>query len=325
MRCARSLTSILASGALGLAACGDNTTEPSSVAQPNPAAPELAITRDSWITRASPPVPRVNLFTATVPNPAGQSVVYAIGGNFGDNTSTKRVDAYNVATNSWRRRADMPTPLRDQTGSVLNGKIYVAGGSTGRYVQTPFLYVYNPVTNTWTRKRDMPAPGTGGASGVIQGKLYVLTRYSNNIYSYALYRYNPSTDSWVTLPGPPASEYKAGAILYDKFYAVGKSLVVYDPATNQWTTKTPPPLSGLEQGDAVGLGGKMYVIGLQLYPEIPPFPKRRYVTYVYNPFSDTWSERTPAELAVFTATKVYVNGKPRIEAIYSGFNLQYNP
>ena len=308
------------SGVLSLvfAACGDNTTEPSSAAQPNPTVAELAITSDSWITRARPPVPRVNLFTATVPNAAGQSVVYAIGGNSADNTATKRVDAYNVVTNSWRRRADMPTPLRDPTGSVLNGKIYVAGGLTGRYVQTPFLFAYDPVTNTWTRKRDMPAPGAGGASGVIQGKLYVLT-------SYSFFRYSPATDSWVTLPAPRGL-YKAGAVIYDKFYAVGESLVVYDPATNQWTTKTPPPPRGLDSGDAVGVGGKMYVLGVQvLNPDEPPFAKRRVVTWVYNPFSDTWSERTAAPGSAYTASKVYVNGKPRIESIYGGSNLQYIP
>lgn len=309
--------------ALGLAACGEETTQPNT-AEDQPTVPQLAVASNSWITRAAPLVSRGLFLTATVPNAAGQSVVYAIGGKpQNENYSLRRVDAYNVATNTWRRKADMPTALRDQTGSSMNGKIYVAGGISTPNLPTAFLYVYDPVTNTWTRKRDMPARVAGGASGVIHGKLYVLA-------SGFFFRYNPATNYWVRLPAP-AGAYNAGAVLFDKFYAVGDAskgwdkLAVYDPATNQWTTKTPPPPGGFYFGDAVAVGGKMYVIGLQALHDDPSGSEIRNVTWVYNPGTDTWSERTPGPGTPWTATKVYLNGQARIEAIYAGLNLQYIP
>jgi N-acetylneuraminic acid mutarotase len=323
MRQLLSLSAALALGSFALASCGDETTQPNTAADEPAVIPQLAGASNTWITRAAPLVSRFLLFTATVPNAAGQSVVYAIGGKPNENYSLRRVDAYNVATNTWRRKADMPTALRDQTGSSMNGKIYVAGGISTPNLPTAFLYVYDPVTNTWTRKRDMPTRVAGGASGVIHGKLYVLA-------SGFFFRYNPATNSWVRLPAP-AGLYNAGAVLFDKFYAVGDAwkgwdkLVVYDPATNQWTTKAPPPPLGFYFGDAVAVGGKMYVIGLQALNPEETGSYVRNVTWVYSPGSNTWSERTPGPEAPYTATKVFLNGRPRIEAIYGGLNLQYIP
>ncbi len=195
---------------------------------------------------------RYRFVAAMVPNAAGQSIVYAIGGKkLNDSVSVRQVQAYNAATNTWSRKAALPVALRDQNGaSVIGGKIYLAGGITGTKTVTKLLYVYNPATNTWARKSDMPAPGAGGATGVINDKLYVLA-------SGSFFRYNPVTDHWIRLAAPDG-RFGTGAVLYDKFYALGdgannRLLVMYDPATNSWSTKARPPFLGLDFGDAVSL------------------------------------------------------------------------
>ena len=88
------------------------------------------------------------------------------------------VRAYNVATNTWTSKRDMPAARYGMNGAgVIDGKIYVTGGFAEPASQGPSasVFVYNPASNTWTRKRDMPAAGGYGVTGVIGGKLYVVT------------------------------------------------------------------------------------------------------------------------------------------------------
>jgi N-acetylneuraminic acid mutarotase len=315
----------LALSSFALAACGEETTAPDAP-HTQASTPALAVARDTWLIRASMPSTQGLFVVATVPNAMGQSVVYVIGGKLmNSDVSLSRVQAYNVATDTWRRRADLPTALRKQNGAtVIDGRIYVPGGITGYAKLTAFLYVYDPATNHWTRKRDMPVPGAQGASGVIRGKLYVLT-------SGYFFRYNPATDRWITLPAPGSHRYAAGTVLNDKFYAIGdgalgyRDVVVYDPATNRWTTKASPPELGLQIGYAIPLWSKMYVIGFVRHDPEESGAEVGMVTWVYDSATDTWSALTPPPRTVFAGSKVFVSGRPRIEAITGADNLQYIP
>jgi len=330
-----------------LAACGEEPTQPNVVNEAAPSS-QLAVIHDRWITRAPLPLLQRQNVTASVRNAAGQSVVYSIGGANDRGSAVGRVQAYNVATNTWIRRKDLPTPLRNQNGAaVIGGKIYVSGGHSGNYLAPPtaYLYAYDLATNSWARRHDMPAPGGSGSSGVIGGKLYVVTQTTTT--RTAFYRYDPATDRWVTLPAP-SGRFGAGTVLNGRFYAIGASsghaagtrdLAVYDPTTNRWTLKAPLPgegTLGLQNGGAVPLELKMYVIGeVATNPEIVGYQVRD-VALLYDPVTNSWAERTPAPglVWVYTASKVFVNGQPRIEvtaaAPSTGFssysaNLQYIP
>ncbi len=48
-------------------------------------------------------------------------------------------------------------------------------------------------------------------------------------------------------------------------------------------------------------------------------------TWVYSPLSNTWSQRTPPPEAVGVASRVFVDGRPRLEAMTGWANLQYVP
>jgi hypothetical protein len=366
MRYRSLLPGALALSTFWLAGCGDNSTEPTQPAEPTPSGAELAVAGDRWITRANLPTARAGFALATVTNAAGQSIVYAIGGRTDvyPMTVLRKVTAYNVATNTWTERRPLPAPLSHSNGAgVINGKIYVSGGFTviGDGPPTRALYVYDPGTNTWVRKRDLPAiyggptkdwtVGWGGVTGVIDGKLYVVTFchsymfYSenpfceNDVIGPRLFRYNPATDRWVTLapPFPVAYPYSpdrvstlAGGVIGGKFYVMGGDytlkgrLSVYDPATNRWTTLTRnlPQLAG---ASAVVLQGKLYVMGGSGHRE----------TRVYDPVANTWHFRAflPSVRDYASASKVFVNGQPRIELVggrgpgglAADNNLQYIP
>ena len=173
------LPALLALGSLALVSCADDTTQPNSVAE-QPAKPELALTINAWRTRRDMPFEASKVATAMVRDAAGQSILYVIGGagppwGFG----VDRVQAYNVATNTWSQKARLPYPLYQSNGAgVIDGKIYFSGGLYEDEEEWgPFasLFVYEPATDRWTQKKSMPESGATGVTGVIGGQLYVVS------------------------------------------------------------------------------------------------------------------------------------------------------
>jgi N-acetylneuraminic acid mutarotase len=147
---------------LTLVSCGSETTEPN--AAPTSAGPELAVGSGTWLTRANMPgIERWAFALAPTKNAEGQSILYAIGGEIPYGPTLGTVHAYNVATNTWSRKPDMPAALASSMAGVINGKIYVAGGTPTNRNRGPSssLFVYDPATNVWTQKRNMPEGGAG--------------------------------------------------------------------------------------------------------------------------------------------------------------------
>jgi hypothetical protein len=303
---------------LALASCGDQPTQPNLPAEPAPIDAASAPASDTWIQRAQDPVDRVGFVTATVPNAAGQSIVYVIGGwNYGNAQGKKLVEAYNVATNTWSRKRDLPIGLTNFNGAgVISGRIYIAGGQKQNWGWSTYtLFVYDPAKDTWTRRADAPARGAYGVTGVIGDMLYVAERSATQADHSNFMRYDPATNKWVTLPSPKHA-YQMGGVLYGKLYLVGSQTEMYDPATNQWTDKASAPMSGRV---AAAAQAKLYVFTTDQYP-------RR--TLVYAPLSDSWTVRGPGPIPWEpTAARVFVDGQPRIEVIgtFSPSNYQYVP
>jgi N-acetylneuraminic acid mutarotase len=354
------LPSLLTLSVLGLAACVEETTQPSPPADQVPTAAEAVVASNSWIKRADMLTSRTELAVATVTNAAGQSVVYAMGGRNQNRNPIATVAAYNVATNTWTFRRGLPVGLANSNGAgVINGKIYVSGGFTdyGSQNLSQALYMYDPAANTWTRKRDMPSVqgpyyddfyvGAQGVTGVINGKLYVVTAcYWSGVpwppmegcrgRGPGFFRYNPVTDQWSSLPSPwddQARSPYAGGVIGGKFYVMGGStantgsrFAVYDPSTNRWTPKTSLDLNRAGAATAV-LQSKLYVMGGSRF--IHGWEAVDWNS-VYDPITNAWTRRTslPSPRTGISGSKVFVNGQPRIEVVggsLPGNNLQYVP
>ena len=113
--------------------------------------------------------------------------IFAIGGQirvepdvFGDLTLSK-VEMYNPETDTWERRANMPTARSAASTSVVDGKIYAIGGEQVEKVKAykgwinkvkdlPTVEMYNPETDTWERKEDMPTARAYLSTSVMDGK-----------------------------------------------------------------------------------------------------------------------------------------------------------
>jgi len=123
------LTGAMCAAAVGCGSDSSSVIEPENTSPTD--APDLAVTSNTWITRADLPGDQIGEYTvATVPNAKGQSIVYVMGGMSPNGGWRYRNYAYNVATNSWTLKAAMPLSLANTNGAgVVNGKIYVSGGT----------------------------------------------------------------------------------------------------------------------------------------------------------------------------------------------------
>jgi len=323
MRYQSAVATLLALSSFALAACTEDATGPSATPAANPPAPASAVAAASapapntWIPRAPDPVERVEAVAATVSNAAGQSILYVIGGWIrGRGEGLTLVEAYNVATNTWSRKHDLPIGLANINGAgVIGGKIYIAGGARHPYGWSMYAaFVYDPAKDTWTQLLGMPVRGAHGVAAVIGDKLYVEEELEWDADHSDFIRYDPATNKWATLPSPKHA-YHMGGVLYGALYLVGNQTEMYDPATNQWTDKAPPP-SGpyfTSYGVAAAAQAKLYVFA-------------GGPTLVYAPLSDSWTARSNTTALIGpTATRVFVNGQPRIEIVEELSNYQYVP
>ncbi len=310
------LPSLLTLGVFGLIACGEETTQPNTAVN-QPTAPQLAVSSGTWTRMRQIWPPRSRMAAGTLNN-----IIYVAGGYLSTVGITARVDAYNVATNTWAQVKSLPISLIWPYGvSALNGRLYVTGGYTvNAETGDPAnpnraLFEYTPATNRWIRKRPLPAFAgpycEGGAQGVIGGRLYIYvpcTELYNRTPGGRFYRYNPATDSYARLPGPPARHTFGGAgVIKGKFYLASggnRLLHVYDPVTNAWTTKARLPASRTEVASAV-LNGKLFLVGGHL-PD--PVYADNTLTW-YDPATNAWSEGPPMPTPRFSAAGASASGR----------------
>ena len=180
--------------------------------------------------------------------------IYVIGGiRFWG--STDKVEAYDIATNTWEKLPKLPKKL-NHIGIASDGqKVYVSGGFLNMR-QTEFvntLYSYNIEKREWAKVKNMPA--TRGAHFMIYraGQLHLLGgRQHQEVWTYTI-----ANDSWATNIISPIPELRDHInVLQDDehLYIVGgrhKGQVKndcwkYDFSSKQWTTFTqiPTPRGG---------------------------------------------------------------------------------
>jgi N-acetylneuraminic acid mutarotase len=277
-------------------------------------APSLAVTASNTWAVKRPVTPwRAAMAAATI-----NGSVYVVGGWHDFLSPMARVDAYNVATNTWSRVPSMPRSRYYPNGaSMINGKLYVSGGFNANHVGTRTFFVYDPGTGTWTQKADVPQASCRGAQVVIGGMLYVYTGcYAKDRPGGVLFRYDPATNTWLRRAAPPTDHRGgAGAMINGKLYLVGgltpdcggscetvsNTLHAYDPTSNSWTTKRTMPghLGGFS---AVALNGRLYLVGGT--DDFSPIS-----TQVYDPGTDTWTQKAKLPVRSWIGAAAAAGGK----------------
>ena len=191
---------------------------------------------DTWTRKADMPTPRSALSTSVV-----NGKIYAIGGNGGSRMPAPTlpiVEEYDPKTDTWTRKADMPTPRGGLCTAVVNGKIYAIGGVTGMAGGgDPLVRVveeYDPIADVWTRKKAlMPTPRVLFSVSVVNGKIYAIGGGDRSVDVRKPYYPDP--------------------------YGVS-TVEVYDPEKDEWTRKADMPTRRFGLATAV-VNGKIYAFG----------------------------------------------------------------
>ena len=126
-----------------------------------------------WQAAAPMPNPRNHLSGASV-----GGLVYAIGGQYGHDAGVsdqKFLDAYDPATNTWTRLADLPSARSHfEPGTMVhNDKIIIVGGRRGNNFFFDDITEYDPQTNTWTERCPLPSKLLAPAAKVFGNQIIV--------------------------------------------------------------------------------------------------------------------------------------------------------
>ena len=158
--------------------------------------------------------------------------IYAIGGTVDFQPEVPwRVDlveVYDPATDTWTKRADMPTRRRAVKAVVIRDTLYAIGGSGwppagagGPFLTT--IEVYEPRINRWTKRPDMPNLRTVFFSVVIDEKIYLIggLRVGDG-HPVPVEVYDPATERWRVVSAKPTVKSPFGvAAVNGKIYIFG--------------------------------------------------------------------------------------------------------
>jgi hypothetical protein len=223
----------------------------------------------TWSALADLPVPLYEANGATTIN---NSKLYVTGGrSVPSGTPLRSLYVYDLATNSWSRKADMPLGGAIGVQANIHGKLYVY--TFPLTPSKPSLFAsYNPKTDRWVR---LPPPNhshfANPVAGSIDGKFYITSGQGEPLGDRTLEVYDPATRTWSTRsPMPTARAVASAAVAHGKLFVAGgvvdrngvaaatDIVEAYDPSTDSWATgPSLPTARGLA---AAVWAGKLFVI-----------------------------------------------------------------
>jgi len=133
------------------------------------------ITTNTWTEKAA--IPSLRNCPAVVTK---DSLIYVIGGGGSEASiweKTASVECYNIKSNTWERKADLPYKLYKPAAIVVNNELMVLGGSTTFGENTVTLnkvLIYNSESDEWTETTPLPSKNIFFGCTSIGNKIYVI-------------------------------------------------------------------------------------------------------------------------------------------------------
>lgn len=193
---------------------------------------------DTWVKKREMSIPRVDFGTGVV---AGK--IYAIGGTVhpmgnkpGAPWRLDLVEVYDPATDTWTKRANLPTRRTGLKTAVIRNALYAIGGSGWPRVGNqggPFLgtiEVYEPRINRWTKRPDMPhLRGVSSSMVVIADKIYFIAGHALEAARVLIDErlastlvYDPVIERWDLIPTAPTRRFAfSAAVVNGRIYSFG--------------------------------------------------------------------------------------------------------
>ena len=188
---------------------------------------------DTWTRKQDMSTPHIGFGAATVENKIYTigGVIHPLEGKPGAPGRIDLVEVYDPTTDTWAKRAKMPTQ-RDGFGvGVVNNRIYAIGGSGWPQFGNggPFLTIleeYNPKINRWRKRGDMPNLRISFSTVSLDGIIYLIGGF---VWQNGDLKYLATVDA-------------------------------YNPETEQWSDISPISTPFIPHG-AAAVGGKIYIFG----------------------------------------------------------------
>ena len=252
---------------------------------------------NTWQKGTDMPTPRHGAKTAVV-----NDTIFVFGGWNGEADHALReypvsVEAYNLQTDTWMQKKDMPISRVEFGVGVVDGKIYIIGGAmhTGGERMNR-VDVYNPATDTWVKGREMPTPREALGVGVVGNRMYAIGGRGwprvriLGPHLTVIEEYNPTSRQWSQGSDmlDPRDSF-APVVVKDSIYLIGGAILkgagfvpeylasvnVYNPQKDAWDNIPAMPFS-LVPGGAAAVNGRIYVFGgagdigkgLELFPDV---------------------------------------------------------
>jgi N-acetylneuraminic acid mutarotase len=203
----------------------------------------------------------------------------------------------------WSKAAPFPEPEEELYGTVINGKFYVVGG-----------FGFNPLPPGGTvmlNPQPAPAGNAGPCGGCPPGLIY---------------EYDPGPDKWTKKKDIPVHvHHQAQAAYNGKLYIFGGCLRAisgeggstnvweFDPVADSYRALAPLPVKRCS-AIAESVNGKIYVIGGLEPMENGMGTRVTGRNEMYDPATNTWTERSPMPTprsgggAATYNGKIYVGG-----------------
>lgn len=260
---------------------------------------------DTWERKADMPTPRTDAATSVV-----DGKIYAIGGTALNrfevdvllpNNEVRRirrwkpedlptVEMYDPETDTWTRKADMPTP-RNTSTCVVDGKIYAIGGTSDKVksFRLDTVEVYDPATDTWAKAKKMNHARAGAAVSVVEEKIYVmggtgLPMIINHPGPFlsSIEVYNPEKNHWHEIGDMfTAKSGHTASVINGKIYVMGgyfrnqgqhaksfKTVEIYHPQIGRWTRNPDMPVAKAGHKAEV-INGNIYIFSDASHNDVP--------------------------------------------------------
>ena len=167
--------------------------------KPTPDPILAAMNADRWKELAPMSVARANMALTVYDN-----MIYVIGGETEEGV-TGLTEVYDIATDTWARLPDKPTPVTNAKAVAVGGKIYVPGGRGLDRDSTDKVESFDPLSDSWQTERSLPEPNSEFALIANEGKIYLFGGQNNQKYSRAILSFDPDTQLWKKEAELPAS------------------------------------------------------------------------------------------------------------------------
>jgi Kelch motif protein len=207
----------------------------------------------AWASHAPGPTPRSEVAVGVL-----DAEFYVVGGFTADGTTSTRVEAYDAATDTWRRAPDYPLDVHHTTVIGDAGTLYVFGGAiTPGFLPTPLAFKLDPAAPAgpaWLPLPPLPHARFAHAGAALDGKVYLVGGFGADRGGLQdVDVFDLATQTWSTAPPLPTwRDHLAAAVFDGRIVAIGGDQGSHDtdltvvealtPGANQWETLAPLPL-----------------------------------------------------------------------------------